>query len=370
MSIVLSGAKHRLRFNHRGGADGSRKLLGVVVEDRIPGNAPVSINVDQPTVLPQTDAAQRDGVTGPAQTFVIESAPRPLVTSAGGLTFRKRAPTLSVLPGTPSFGSRFVEVAVQPAWTAVGVSLLTVVAFANGALDTVTFTPHGGALVTLTEGTDFVAAVDEDTTAENIRIALLAVGVVATRLGAVLTITPLLDTLASNDLTAWTVALSGTLLSPPPATGLIPKGRYAGLVPDWPFDSNAGVPNSGQHPGGQLLRIRWTGTPAVTETIDAGGNTGFSATLSDVDVAPGSVVILASVGGNVITVRDDGAGRLYGQEATANASATGTIDYSSGEVTLAFSAVTAGNVVADYEHTCLYLPLDVSLSWDAEMAQG
>jgi len=372
MSIVQSGSDLRLRYNHRGGADGARQLLGVVIEDRIPGDSPLYIDVDRPTVLVQTDAGQRgDPIPGAAaQPFVIESAPRPLVTSAAGVTFRKRIPTLSVLPGLPSAGSRFVEVGVQPAWAVVGTSLLTVVDYTNGSTDTVVVTPVGGVALTLTEATDFAAATDNDTTAENIRVALLAIGVVAVRTGAVLAITTPLDALASGDATAWTVALTSALLAPLPS-GLVPKGRYGGTALTWPVDPNGDVPNSGHGPAGQLLRVRWLGTPVAGETIDAGGNTGFTATLvNPTDIAPGSVVILASVGGNIITIRDDGAGRLYGQEPTADESATGTIDYRTGTVTLAFSAATAGAVDADYEHSCLYLPLDVSLRWDAEMAQG
>ena len=384
MSIVQSATKARLRFNHRGGADGARQLLGVVIEDRIPGEAPLYLDVDRPTSFAQTDAGQRLPLLGPvpgaaAQPFVIESAPRPLVTSAGGPTFRKRIPTLSVLPGTPSFGSRFVEVGVQPAWSPVGVSVLTVVDYTNGGTDTVSVTVVGGVVVVLTEATDFAAATSNDVTAENIRLALAAVGVVATRAGAVLSITTPLAALATGDASAWTVALAAALLAPSvPAAGLVPCGRYSTHVPTWLADANGSVPNSGHRPAGQLFRLRWTGSPEVGETIDAGGNTGFTFQLEDTggapdparDIAPGSVVILASVGGNVITIRDDGAGRLYGQESTANASATGTVDYRAGIVTLAFSAATAGNVIADYEHTCLYLPLDVSMSWDAEMAQG
>lgn len=289
MSIVLGGAKHRLRYNHRGGADGARQLLGVVIEERVPGDSPVHIDVDQPTVLRQTDDGQRNGTIFPAQPFVIESAERPQVVSAGGVSFRKRVPTLSVLPGAPSVGSRFVEVGNQPAWAPVG------------------------------------------------------------------TLTPAI-----------------------PATGLIPKGRYAGFVPAWPVDPNGSVPDSGHKPGGQLLRVRWTGAAEAGETIDGGGNAGFTAVLQDTgagadarDIAPGSVVIDATIGGNTLLIRDDGAGRLYGWEATGGTYATGTIDYRTATVTLVFSTATdAAAVTADYEHTCLYLPLDVSLRWDAELAQG
>ena len=295
MSIVQSGAQHRLRYGFRSGADGARQLLGVVIEDRIPGESPVYIDVDRPTVFPQTDAGQRSPLLGPvpgaaAQPLVIESAVRPLVVSAaGGLSFRKRIPTLSVLPGAPSSGSRFVEVGNQPAWAAVG------------------------------------------------------------------SLTPAL-----------------------PAAGLVPVGRYSGFIPVWPFDPNGDVPGSGHRPAGALFRIRWLGTPEAGEIIDAGSNAGFTFQLINTtgpvdakDIAPGSVVITATIGGNALVVRDDGAGRLYGWEATGGTSATGTIDYVSGVLTVAFSTATdAANVTADYEHTCLYLPLDVSLRWDAEMAQG
>lgn len=371
MSLVQSGTKARLRFNHRGGADGARQLLGVVIEERIPGQVGVNIRLDQPTVLPQTDDLIRNGppFTEPPVTFVIESAPRPLVTSIGGVAFRKRIRTLSTGGGSGS-GGPLLPAQVEPAWAPVGISSLTVIAFGSGAGDTVSVTPLGGAAIVITEGVDFAAAVDEATTAENIRLALLAVGIVAIRTGAVLSIAMPLDAIVSGDVTAWTVALSATILNPIPVDGLIPKGRYNGHVVAWPVDPNGTVPNAGYQPAGELLRVRWTGTPELGETVDAGGNTGFSATLAFPNVVPGSVVILATVGGNVITIRDDGAGRLVGQESTANEVADGTIDYLSGDIVLAFTAATAGNVDADYEHSCLYRPLDINLAWDAQLAQG
>lgn len=367
MSIVKSGTKGRLRFDHRGGADGD-KVLGVLLETRIPGGAPVRFCVDQPTVFPQSDDAARNGTVYPAQPFVIESGARPTIVTDGGVTLNQRVRTLSV--GGTAFPSGTVRpLQAEPAWAPVGTSILTVIAFGNGAGDTVGVTPLGGALVTITEGAEFTAAVDNDTTAENIRLALLAVGIVAVRTDNVLAITTPLGTLTTGDATAWTVALSTPLT--PAIAALIPKGRYDGFTPAWPRDPNGSVPNSGHRPAGELLRVRWLGTPIAAEVIDAGGNTGFTATLANPqNIAPGSVVVLASVGGNVITIRDDGAGRLVGQELTGNESADGTIDYLTGVVTLAFSAATAGNVTADYEHGCLYLPLDISMEWDAEMASG
>jgi hypothetical protein len=286
MSIVLSGADHRLRYNHRGGADGARQLLGVVIEDRIPGDSPVWINVDRPTVFAQTDAGQQgDPVPGAAsQPYIIESASRPLVVSAGGVSFRNRI-TLSVL-GTPSTVRNFVEVGIEPSWAVV-------------------------------------------------------VGSLANMVGS-----------------------------------LVPKGRANHHRTDWPVDPNG--ESAGHRPAGELFRVRWTGVAEAAEVIDSGSNTGFTFVLQDTgtgndatDIAPGSVVITATIGGNALVIRDTGGGRLYGWEATGGTYATGTIDYRTATITITFSTATdAANVVADYEHTCLYLPLDVSVRWDAETAAG
>jgi len=290
VSIVQSGSALRLRYNHRSGDDGARQLLGVVFEDNIPGGSPLYINVDQPTALPQTDDAQRNGTVFPAATFVIEAAARAAVTPvAGGGARFNRGRTISV-GGTLPNGTTAVA-QVEPAWAAVG------------------------------------------------------------------TLTPAI-----------------------PATGLIAKGRYAGFVPVWPRDPNADVPDSGHRPGGQLLRVRLLGPNAETANIvDAGSNTGFTFQLLDsitpatnaADVAPGSVAITATVGGNAFVVRDTGDGRLVGQEAISGATADGSINYRTGIITLAFSVSTdAVNILADYEHGTLYLPLDIDLCWDAEMANG
>lgn len=369
MSYPQSGTVARLRFNHRGGADADLQLLGVVTEKRIPGGVSVRVAVDQPTSLQQSDDAQRNGTAYPAQPLVIESALRPLVTSAAGATYRRDVRTLSVLQTSAGV---FLPVTAAPAFSEVGLSSLTVVDYTLGATDTVSVTALGGAAVVLTEGTDFAAATDDDTTAENIRVALAAVGITATRAGAVLTITTPLDALASGDITAWTVVLGAVLTPALPAAGLVPKGRYNGFIPVWPTDPNGDVPNSGHTPAGAILRVRWTGTPILAESLGAVGATVYSVTLSERDIAPGSVVVTTEVGGNALILRDDGAGRIVGQELTGGASCDGTINYRTGEVVLTFSAVTTGggNVLADFEHSCLYLPIDVTLEWDAQLAQG
>ena len=276
MSIVRSSAKGRLRFNHRSGNDGTRRLSGLVLESRIPGGVGVYINVDQPTALLQSDDAQRNGTVFPAQPFVIERASRPQVTAVAGGTFIRRIRTLSVTPFATGFGE-FKVAQVMPA---------------------------------------FVDATPTPT---------------------------------------------------PPVTGLVPKGRYDGFIPSWVYDSNGEVLSSGE-----ILRLRWLGTPVAAEIVDAGSNTGFTVTLVNPEnIAPGSVAITATIGGNAFVIRDTGDGRLVGQEPVSGDTANGTIDYLTGVVTLEFSTATdAVNITADYEHACLYLPLDINIEWDAKMADG
>lgn len=255
-----------------------------MIEERIPGQVGVFIRLDQPTVFPQSDDAQRNATVFPPVIVAVESAPRPLVTAAvGGVQFRKRVRTLSTGGGTGS-GGPLIAVQVEPVWAAVG------------------------------------------------------------------TLTPAL-----------------------PAAGIVPKGRYDGFIPSMPVDSNGTVPNAGHRPAGELLRFRWVGTPVAAESIGASGAAAYSATLvSPNDIAPGSVVVTAEVGSNALILRDNGKGRVVGQEATGNAYGDGTINYRTGELVLTFSAITTGvpDVLVDYEHSTLYLPVDISLDWDAQLAQG
>ena len=245
-----------------------------MLESRIPGGVGVHFHVDQPTALPQSDDAQRNGTTFPAQPFVIESAPRPQVTAVAGGTFNRRIRTLSVVPTSPGV---FEEAQVMPAFADV--------------------------------------------------IPLPVI----------------------------------------PTAGLVPKGRYSGFVSPWSYDANGETIESGH-----ILRFRWLGTPVAAEIVDAGSNTGFTVTLVNPEnIAPGSVAITATIGGNAFVIRDTGDGRLVGQEPVSGDTANGTIDYLTGVVTLEFSTATdAVNITADYEHACLYLPLDINIEWDAKMADG
>lgn len=293
MSIVRSVQSHKLRFNHRGGADGARQVLGVVIESRIPGDQLVTFVFDYPPEFPQSDAIIRAPLLGPTALapvlFVVESAPRPTVTAvAGGVQFRNRVRVMSVGGAIPN-GQMMVS-QVEPLWTPQALTPAT------------------------------------------------------------------------------------------PAGGLVPKGRHQGIVAAWPRDPASGpaftgVPNSGQVPVGQLLRIRWTGTAVgpvtlITATGAESSYSGqFAAGTPRVNLAPGSITINALVGGVALTIRDTGDGRLVGQQALSPfARADGTVDYQLGTFTLRFSAnPDAGAITTSFEHNTAYLPVDIELGWDAEV---
>jgi hypothetical protein len=157
----------------------------------------------------------------------------------------------------------------------------------------------------------------------------------------------------------------------PTATGsLVQKGRkeHSIIMPGAP-SSTPNLPQADRH----LLRMRWTGTPAVGEVLGVGTGPGsdqtVAGTLANRKVAPGSVVITATYGANTLTIRDNGAGRLVGViPATPNVnSASGTIDYVEGTFSLKFfpGPDVATNILASYEHTCRYNPLDAVVEWDS-----
>jgi hypothetical protein len=124
-----------------------------------------------------------------------------------------------------------------------------------------------------------------------------------------------------------------------------------------------------------LLRMRWTGTVVAGENIGTGAggiaDQTITGTLANKKVAPGSVVITATYGGNTLTVRDTGRGRLVGViPATPNVnSASGFIDYVEGTYTLKFfpapDAATA--ILCNYEKDCRYNPLDAQVEWQSNL---
>lgn len=118
------------------------------------------------------------------------------------------------------------------------------------------------------------------------------------------------------------------------------------------------------------LRLRWTATVVNNEILGAGTGSKklFTGTTAGKNIAPGSMTVTATVGGQAITLRDTGTGRIVGYEATGGASADGTIDYVNGTFEIKFSTApdNSTNVTASaYEKDCKYKPLDVRLEWDA-----
>lgn len=127
-----------------------------------------------------------------------------------------------------------------------------------------------------------------------------------------------------------------------------------------------------------LVRLRWTATAVAGEAVGVGtgispqtlaGRCGTAAT-PKTNIAPGSVVIHATIGGVASLFRDDGRGRLVGGNNTGSQDADGTIDYLTGIYTITFFTAPDGAtaVTIDYEHSCRYQPLDCYLEYDALMA--
>jgi hypothetical protein len=125
----------------------------------------------------------------------------------------------------------------------------------------------------------------------------------------------------------------------------------------------------------EILRMRWTGTARAAQPWFTGDGVTKSFTFAFAfrNLAPGSFLATVTIAGNVVTIRDDGGGRLVGYSTSGGAvvdSGDGYLDYVSGKGTIKFTtAPPAGAVTAAFESDCLYKPLDVHLEWDALMAQ-
>ncbi len=74
----------------------------------------------------------------------------------------------------------------------------------------------------------------------------------------------------------------------------------------------------------------------------------FNISLSNQGVIPGTVVLRATIGGNAVSVYDNGKGEL----ADAGGSHFGTIDYLSGSISVTFATApdNTTNITADYEY--------------------
>lgn len=156
-----------------------------------------------------------------------------------------------------------------------------------------------------------------------------------------------------------------------PVTGaVVQKGKLKHTItmPGWASDTPNLNPNARN-----LLRFRWTGTAVTGESLGTpdGSKKAFSGTLANGNVAPGSVVATATVGGKTVTIRDDGNGRLCGMDTTTvnGASADGYIEYQSGVWSVTFTAAPDNSTTfrANYEKNCTYRPLDVCVEYDVDI---
>jgi hypothetical protein len=112
-----------------------------------------------------------------------------------------------------------------------------------------------------------------------------------------------------------------------------------------------------------LLRVRWLGTAVAGATlvavVAATRVQGSSWTASaHKNLAPGSIIVTLPTSGGIL--RDNGAGRLVG------ADGDGEVDYLTGAFEFRFNVAETGNVLVDYEHGCLYRPLNIFLGWDGD----
>jgi hypothetical protein len=181
---------------------------------------------------------------------------------------------------------------------------------------------------------------------------------------------------------AFSPVQSGGLFQSGRKTHSLPMPGFTGVTPDLADADRA------------ILRMRWTGTAVAGESQNArlvdpvtgaaswapdGLRKHFQGTLLNTSIAPGSLVLQATIGGNAVLLRDDGNGRLAGAYIGASPTYTvagqgvGVIDYASGVFVVSFGTPTTGapdnatSIVADYEYACAYLPLDVSLQWESEL---
>jgi len=146
------------------------------------------------------------------------------------------------------------------------------------------------------------------------------------------------------------------------------KGKAVHLIQ---MPGGGGVNDNLKPEDRHLLRLRWTGTAIAGENIGTG--TGAVQSILDKQlggvapktrIAPGSVIVHYTLAAAPVTLRDDGKGRIVGN------GADGFIDYFNGVITkLRFSpgADLASAITVDYEHSCLYQPLDAVVEYDAQM---
>lgn len=166
----------------------------------------------------------------------------------------------------------------------------------------------------------------------------------------------------------------------PSVTGaLVQKGKFTATF-DTP-GTTALTPNlkpADRH----LVRLRWLGVAVLTGALPAATGAKQTITFQFIDalanpvrnIVPGSVVVHFTAAAAPAKLRDDGRSRIVGIGAPVAgnvAAGDGTIDYLAGTMTFTLQAGAAdvAAMTVDYEHSCLYQPIDAHLEWDALMAQ-
>jgi len=356
MSVIRVERHERLRL---GGVDGTlplaaalpngerpviRRKPGVLVFEDIPVGAQVHVRVDRPTELNEESAllaTPTEFVAAGPPTMTFAAGPPSTVTrSAGSFITDGYVPGMRLIVDSPLNGGEYTIADV----TALVITLVHTEAFvAEG--------PLGGG-ETLNGGPVNV----QPYVFEHAQLpAAFTVGGVQFR-----SRTRVLNVIGGSSIQETQHVPAYASFVPDQAGSLVQKGKGSHLIP-MP-DGNIGEADR------ELLRLRWVGTAVAGATlfVAVGGETVLEPATTPlwpnghVDLVPGSIVVTLTGGAG--TLRDDGAGRLVG------AGGDGQVDYQSGAFHIDLNAAAAaGNVTVNYEHGCLYSPLDVFVEWDSRL---
>ncbi len=111
-------------------------------------------------------------------------------------------------------------------------------------------------------------------------------------------------------------------------------------------------------------------TNVASENIGSGDGTTktFSNTLSNLNVAPGTVTVTATIGGSGVTLYDDGEGNLK----DSSGSHTGTVNYVTGAISVSFGTApdNGTNIVASYKYLAVFAGARPKIAVAAEDADA
>ena len=364
MAVITHKDQARLRLGFDGRSvdvDASSRQTGVIVwgdgREVIPVGSLVNARVDRPT-LDQPAFDPTDHFIAPTQGYVFEHAPEPGAFTVGGVSFRGRQRVLHVAPGNAGV---MAPTQREPAWAAFSPSVTGVlVPEGNGRHPGIVMPGQAGS-------TPNLAPADRH---------LLRMRWLGTPAAAPVPQGPdagpgfdfAADAITRNDGGDWTTEFQlGDYVIVTLATNIANDGTWgpitnvtAGVL----TIASGGLTVSAGDNTAVFTRSNALVTLAGAETSIGAATWGLA---QRKNLVPGSIVITLP---GPFTVRDNGSGRLVALGA-GGARFDGTVNYLTGawELNIANTVIGAGDVVATFEHSCPYAPLDVEVEWDALLAQ-